>query len=247
MTTKKIKNLKKTMVSLISNGRDHINAEWYDMTETEMDKIEEQAKEIIDWYLVTYLKEEGYIENDHQEEQEEDIEVDEDVVTEEVIEEVIEEETDERYKNTRKGTITFTGENIDPKINYIIHSNDKKPYITEEELKKDYEYEKTSGEGHQLADNYHTMSELYFHRMILFVTILKLAKEKGYKLYKSRLHHDCSKIDGYFIVGVITPEGQYAYHYNLKYWEYFNFVNEWERAPEWDGSKADDLHRLLSL
>lgn len=247
MTTKEIKNLKETIISLIGNGRDHVNAEWYNITEEEMDKIEDQAKEIIDWYLVSYLKAEGYVDSDYKEEQEEDTEVDEDVVTEEVIEEVIEEEIDEKYKNTRKGTITFTGENIDPNMNYIIYSNEKRPYVTEEELKRDYEYEKTSGEGHQLADDYHTMSELYFHRMLLFVTILKLAKEKGYKLYKSKLHHDCSKIDGYFIVGVITPEGQYAYHYNLKYWEYFNFVNEWERAPEWDGSKANDLHRLLSL
>lgn len=257
MTRDEIKNLKETMVSLIGNERDHVNAEWYNITEDEMDKIEEQAKEIIDWYLISYLKAEGYVDTDYKEDQEEDTEVieeviEEDVVTDEVdqvAQEIMEEYNREKEeeRKRRKGTITFTGENINPNINYIIHSNEKKPYITDEELKRDYEFEKTSGEGHQLADDYHTMSELYFHRMLLFVTILKLAKEKGYKLYKSRLHHDCSKIDGYFIVGVITPEGQYAYHYNLKYWEYFNFVNEWERAPEWDGSKADDLHRLLSL
>ena len=239
MTTKEIKNLKETMVSLIGNGRDHVNADWYGITE-----------------LVSYLKAEGYLESDYEEEQEEDAEVieeviEEDVVTDEVdqvAQEIMEEYNREKEEERRKKvSITFTGKNIDPNMNYIIHTDEMKPYITEEELKEDYEYEKTSGEGHQLADDYHTMSELYFHRMLLFVTILKLAKEKGYKLYKSRLHHDCSKIEGYFIVGVITPEGQYAYHYNLKYWEYFNFVNEWERAPEWDGIKANDLHRLLSL
>ena len=99
MNTNEIKNLKKTMVSLITNGRDHVNAEWYEMTEDEMDKIEDQAKEIIDWYLVSYLKAEGCIESDYQEEQEEDTEVDEDVVTEE---EVIEEEIDEKYKKHKK-------------------------------------------------------------------------------------------------------------------------------------------------
>lgn len=226
-------DLKTIMMTLVGEGRDHVNGEWFGVTEKDMDLIEDQAKELIHDYFDTWAKREALIDDNNDE-----------VIEEIIEEEVVEEENKER---NRKGTITFTGENIDPNMNYIIHTDEMKPYITEEELKKDYEFEKTSGEGHQLADDYHTMSELYFHRMILFVTILRLAKEKGYKLYKSKLHHDCTKIDGYFIVGIITPEGQYAYHYNLKYWEYFNFVNEWERAPKWDGSKTNDLHRLLSL
>ena len=233
----KLHDLKTTMMTLIGEGRDHVNAEWFGVTEKDMDLIEKQAKELIHDYFDMWAKREALIDDN-------DDDFDPNDVIEEVIEEEIEEEDKERE---RKGTTTFTGENIDFNMNYIIHTDEMKPYITEEELKRDYEFEKTSGDGHQLADNYHTMSELYFHRMILFVTILRLAKEKGYKLYKSKLHHDCTKIDGYFIVGIETPEGQYAYHYNLKYWEYFNFVNEWERAPKWDGSKANDLHRLLSL
>ena len=233
MTKKEIEVLKSTMVSLIGTGRDHVNAEWYNITEKEMDKIEDQAKEIVDWYLVSYLKAEDHFDS-------------EDVIEEDV-EEVIEETV-----NTFVGDAVILEEKPDINGNIVksvkvVKISEDTLNITEEELKRDYEFEKTAGEGHQLADNYHTMSELYFHRMLLFVTILKLAKEKGYELYRSKLHHDGSMFEGYFIVGVFTPEGQYAYHYNLKYWNYFNFVDEWDRAPEWDGSKADDLHRLLSL
>ena len=238
----RLDEIKETMITLVGTGREHLNGDWFGVSEDDLDLIEQQAKEIIIDYFNIWAKREALIDDD---DDNNDDDFDPDDVTVEVIEEeVVEEENKER---NRKGTITFTGENIDPNINYIIHTDEMKPYITEDELKRDYEFEKTSGEGHQLTDDYHTMSELYFHRMILFVTVLRLAKEKGYKLYKSKLHHDGSKIDGYFIVGIETPEGQYAYHYNMKYWEYFNFVNEWERAPKWDGSKANDLHRLLSL
>ena len=249
MDTNEIKVLKETMVSLIGTGRDHVNAEWYNITEKEMDRIEDQAKEIIDWYLVSYLKAEGYVDTDYKEEQEEDTEEAEDHFD---AEDVIEEEVIEETVNTFVGDAVILEEkpnvngNIVKSVKVVKISEDTLD-IPEEELKKDYEYEMLSGEGHQLADSYHTMSELYFHRMMLFATILKLAKEKGYELYRSKLHHDGSMFEGYFIVGVFTPEGQYAYHYNLKYWEYFNFVDEWDRAPEWDGSKANDLHRLLSL
>ena len=248
MTKKEIEVLKSTMVSLIGTGRDHVNAEWYNITEKEMDKIEDQAKEIIDWYLVSYLKAEGYLESDYKEDQEEDTKADDN----EVIEEVITEDVEEEVGNEFTGDTLVLEEKPDGnggviRSTKVVKLSRHKLNISEEELKKDYEYEKTSGEGHHLADDYHTMSELYFHRMLLFVTILKLAKEKGYMLYRSKLHHDGSKIDGYFIVGIFTPEGQYGYHYNLKYWNYFNFVDEWDKGPEWDGSKADDLHRLLSL
>lgn len=51
---------------------------------------------------------------------------------------------------------------------------------------------------------------------------------------------------GYFIVGITTPEGQFSYHYDLKYWDLFD-VNEIKHAPEWDGHTPEDIGRLLSL
>ena len=236
--------MKKTMKSVFGHGRDNVNAEWYEMNEDEMDLLEEQLYELIDDYFDMWAKRERIIDEHGNDIMKEDTEEAEDVVTEEVIEEEV--------GNEFTGNAVILEEKPDVNGNImrsvkVVKISEDTLDITEEELKKDYDYERYHGEGNQLEDNYHTMSELYYHRMLLFVTILKLAKEKGYELYKSKLHHDGTKIDDYFIVGVFTPEGQYAYHYNLKYWNYFNFVDEWDRAPEWDGQQAEDLHRLLSL
>ena len=87
------------------------------------------------------------------------------------------------------------------------------------------------------------MSELYFHRMVLFATICKMYRNK---CWKSKKHKDGSMFKGYFIVGITTPEGQFSYHYDLKYWDLFD-VTEINRAPEWDGHTPEDIGRLLSL
>jgi len=95
----------------------------------------------------------------------------------------------------------------------------------------------------EVSDGYHTFNELYYHRMILFAVICNKHKEKA---WKSKLHHDGTMYDNYFIVGVTTPEGDYTYHYHMDSWEVFE-VKELEFAPEWDGHKPDDITRLLTL
>lgn len=93
------------------------------------------------------------------------------------------------------------------------------------------------------SDGYHTFDELYYHRMILFAVICNKFKDVA---WKSKLHHDGTMYDSYFIVGVDTPKGQYSYHYDMEYWDGFD-VKELDRAPEWDGHKPEDVIRLLSL
>lgn len=94
-----------------------------------------------------------------------------------------------------------------------------------------------------VSDGYHTFKDLYYHRMILFSVICNTYKKKS---WKSKLHHDGTMYPDYFIVGITTPEGNYTYHYNLEFWDYFD-VKELEKAPEWDGHKPEDITRLLSL
>lgn len=111
------------------------------------------------------------------------------------------------------------------------------------DLKDVYEIERTYGDGHDIKDSYHTMSELYFNRLVLFATIVNAYQEQS---WKSKLHHDGTMFDNYFIVGIDTPEGQYTYHYDLKFWSYFN-CKELDTAPEYDGHEPSDIGRLLSL
>lgn len=94
-----------------------------------------------------------------------------------------------------------------------------------------------------VSDGYHTFDELYYHRMILFSVICRANKSKA---WKSKLHHDGTMYEDYFIVGIDTPNGQYSYHYHISEWLNFD-VKELEYAPEWDGHKPEDITRLLSL
>lgn len=93
------------------------------------------------------------------------------------------------------------------------------------------------------SDGSHTFDELYYHRMVLFAVICNEHKELA---WKSKLHHDGTMYDNYFIVGIDTPLGQYSYHYHEDFWDGFE-VKELDRAPEWDGHKPEDVVRLLSL
>ena len=95
-----------------------------------------------------------------------------------------------------------------------------------------------------ISDGYHTFDELYYHRMVLFSIICNQNKELA---WKSKLHDDGTMFgDDNFIVGIETEEGQYTYHYDLKYWDLYD-VKVLERAPEFDGHEPSDIDRLFSL
>lgn len=95
----------------------------------------------------------------------------------------------------------------------------------------------------RLSDGYHTFNELYYHRMLLFSIICNQNKDVA---WKSKLHDDGTMFDGYFIVGITTPKGDFTYHYELKDWDMFK-VKELETAPKWDGHQPKDIVRLLSI
>ena len=95
----------------------------------------------------------------------------------------------------------------------------------------------------KLSDTYHTIDELYHHRMILSSVIFNQNKQSAWKSWK---HHDGTMFDGMFIVGVETEYGQYSYHYNKEWWYLFE-VDEVEFAPEYDGHMPHDIARLYYI
>lgn len=93
------------------------------------------------------------------------------------------------------------------------------------------------------SDGFHTFSELYHHRAVLFSVIVR---DHADLAWKSRLHHDGTMYDGMFIVGIDTPDGQATYHYDIDpYWNMFE-CKELDRAPEWDGHTSDDAIARIS-
>lgn len=102
---------------------------------------------------------------------------------------------------------------------------------------------------HEISDGHHTFKELYDHRRALTAVLAGAAAPVG-DSWRSKRHHpdDDPMFDGYFIVGLILPNGVVTYHYELEYWDDFGAVPEREYAPKWDGSTPDDtVARLLEL
>jgi len=112
-------------------------------------------------------------------------------------------------------------------------------------------------EADNISDGYHTMHELYQHRMALNIALFNLLAAIPIQQYyggnyvrvmKSKLHYDGTMFDGeYFIVMAIVDGKQISYHYKLKHWDKF-IIPEVERTPKWDGHNSlDVLERLMKL
>lgn len=97
------------------------------------------------------------------------------------------------------------------------------------------------------SDGYHTFSELYDHRITLYIALCR-TRPLG-TVYRSKLHADGSSFEGWFILGINKEKGkQISYHLPLSRWEDTEFVQTLEKAPEWDGHTSDDvLNRLKEL
>ena len=101
-----------------------------------------------------------------------------------------------------------------------------------------------SGIG-EMSDGYHTFNGLYYQRMMLFAALVKAYKDKAWKSWKHEDGKPCFD-GGWFIVGIDTPQGSYTYHYEDKYWSWFD-CEELPVAKHWDGHTEEDVTRLLSL
>lgn len=84
------------------------------------------------------------------------------------------------------------------------------------------------GRFRTISDGFHSFNELYDHRMILFSVVLKVYRKGA---WKSRLHADGTTWDGWFIVGINTPDSQFTYHYKIEHWDLFD-VTVLDLAPE---------------
>jgi len=103
--------------------------------------------------------------------------------------------------------------------------------------------ELASGEA---SDGFHTHKELYESRLLLHAHATPAWLAKGWKVVKSRRHHDGERcFDGkYFIVVAELPTGQVSFHYANADWNLFA-VPEVPLPPEWDGHSPAEAARRL--
>jgi hypothetical protein len=102
------------------------------------------------------------------------------------------------------------------------------------------------------CDGYHTFDELYEHRITLFIALCKeLSRhpKNEYAVWRARQHSDGSNFNGWFVMGIgINKGSQITYHLPLSKWGETNFVDTFEKAPEFDGHTSQDvLERVKSL
>jgi hypothetical protein len=124
--------------------------------------------------------------------------------------------------------IHITGNNLSQNINSL---GDNKILLTIE------------GNIDDVSDTYHTIDELYSHRIILFIALMKGHVDIS---WKSRKHSDGEDAyRGWFVAGIQTPEGDISYHLPNRYWETLSSIKTLETAPSFDGhTSIDVLHRL---
>lgn len=105
------------------------------------------------------------------------------------------------------------------------------------------------------CDGYHTFDELYNHRITLFIRLCyhmhdlyALENPGKYKIWKSVRHSDGSSWDGWFIMGIGIKEGeQITYHLPMTKWAETDFVEQLDKAPEFDGHTSDDVLVRLAV
>ena len=114
------------------------------------------------------------------------------------------------------------------------------------------------------SDGYHTFSELYQHRIALFIALCNaisglsvLSRTQGkdktvfIPVWRSKKHSDGELAFGgtWFVLGMFTEKGkQITYHLPIESWNQTNFAETLEIAPEWDGhTPVDVLERLKNL
>ena len=96
-----------------------------------------------------------------------------------------------------------------------------------------------------VSDGYHTFSELYDHRCLLWVNFLLLNKANAFITLRD---DSGNKIDGWFIAGINTKYGQITYHLPSIYWKLLSDIKETNTNFDYDGhTPKDTLNRLVSL
>ena len=93
------------------------------------------------------------------------------------------------------------------------------------------------------SDGYHTFEELYEHRHALFLALCAAKEKLGFATWRSKLHHDGTMDDGWFIAGLENESGlMITYHLPIRLWDKCGILmNTFERAPEWDGHTSMEV------
>lgn len=106
----------------------------------------------------------------------------------------------------------------------------------------------------EISDGYHTFTELYEHRIILYIKLCQFLHQvdaelnSGEIVWRSKKHSDGTNYEGWFILGIDYSKGnQITYHIPLSYWDDVEWATTLKKAPEFDGHTSQDILERLKL
>ena len=103
----------------------------------------------------------------------------------------------------------------------------------------------------EVSDGYHTFSELYEHRITLFIALCRVGYSIGRAtIWRSRKHSDgeiCFGTGTQFLLGINKGKGkQITYHIPIEKWDKTDFAETLDKAPEFDGHTSEDVLKRLN-
>lgn len=129
--------------------------------------------------------------------------------------------------------------------------------VGDKENPKMQKFEMGGPEEMEASDGYHTFTELYDHRIALFIALCKHMHEllgmenpEKFKVWRSKNHSDGEPAFGgtWFVLGIGTGKGQQiTYHLPIDRWEETIFAETLEKAPDFDGHTSSDVLERLKL
>jgi hypothetical protein len=102
------------------------------------------------------------------------------------------------------------------------------------------------------SDGYHTVGELYRHRLLLTATMFHswVFSPSGWSCYRTRRHNPEDSepmFPGMFKVGAELPTGEITYHYPDGCWDLFATTPEIEHSPKYDGHTSTEVSNRLEM
>jgi hypothetical protein len=97
-----------------------------------------------------------------------------------------------------------------------------------------------------ISDGYHTFNELYDHRCILFIALMRSNPEISWRA--NNHDEEPSSLEGWFIAGMHLPTGDITYHLPVDMWNLLDNkgIQTSLRAPKWDGHTPSDVVNRLT-
>lgn len=151
-----------------------------------------------------------------------------------------------------KDFISYVSSDLKMSYAYLEHKCESSETAINKIIKDD------SVNTNKISDGYHTFGELYDHRIVLYIALLRSKSQECNgmtgsahydegQIWRSKAHSDGSIWEGWFILGMFKEAGeQITYHLPIDKWDECDFAEELDKAPEWDGHTSEDVLKRIN-